>query len=273
MNLHNVNVEVRPSLRSESGRGVFLMSDCPANKEIIYYDGYKCTKDKLIPFEHEYSLDLDYGSPRARIIGYYNPRTSHGVAQIINDFTMPRNVFKLSLEDQDLSIKLQLTIRVFSEYYQSSVLNQNTVPSNEKKEVFSTVKNLNKGDELYYHYGVHYWIEWYLYRCKEDWAEALIIFECLYESILITHAKKFKEFTSTKAIPEGIQRHQLGGIIGMAPFIQLQKTSIEEFLGQNYVEKSNNAKDLLKQGKPWPKNEIKRIFFEDRQLVELKSFH
>jgi hypothetical protein len=74
-------VEIKKSTIPNAGRGVFAKVDISIGEIPCYYDGYiknaeECSDEELI-----YLVGND-------LVGYKNPKTDVGIAQIINDYSM-----------------------------------------------------------------------------------------------------------------------------------------------------------------------------------------
>ncbi len=184
-------VVVRKSNIENAGRGVFLTKPISPGLFVCYYDGYVKPERSLASVECDYQLE--------DVIGYIKPKTELGVGQIINDM----NGFDTSgfPEKKDMNTQLSfLAGCVFNYTLSSRKCNVAAVTSNEYKNPLISIKNINAGEELYFSYGLGYWIS-KLCRNKTSSVEltrALLMIKCVYDAHYDDHEvyleKILKEF-------------------------------------------------------------------------------
>lgn len=156
MDLEECPVEVRKS--PTHGNGVFAKRNIKFGELVAYYDG---TLAALTDLFHPYSM---YWSEFENIIGFKNPRTSWGVAQLINDGTALTAEFILSHdEDEDACYR----------YIRESTTKQNVgmehsdVYFGKNKMVATATRDIEKGEELFFTYGVGYWLHFIPYSLSK----------------------------------------------------------------------------------------------------------
>ncbi len=142
--------EIKTSLITNAGSGVFATRKYKKGACICYYDGeYNDTKE-----DQEYAMINPYS--KKNLIGYKIPRTKNGVGQIINDYC------RVKLPDQIMTVSLflQITTKILTEYTENSIKNANVTFYPGEKNLFKLYakRDIFAGEELYLHYGVNYWL-------------------------------------------------------------------------------------------------------------------
>lgn len=190
-------LEIKQSEIEGSGRGVFVTQDIPQNVAICYYHGYRAPSNrKLTSVENYYMLGEKDG-----LIGYIQPKTKGGVAQLINDAYRPNFTTFRSLKTIDEQILF--LIHEYQNYVEKSakIANVGMVPSRhyetKDKVGFMTFEPIKSGRELFFSYGFVYWTSReYVENASLQAKKALVIFEGLFhlstEDALVL-AKTFKE--------------------------------------------------------------------------------
>jgi hypothetical protein len=181
-------VEVKSSqLPTNAGRGVFVTCDIEKVHTLLcFYDGYAPleTRDTTRQ-EHEYECDFDSGS----VIGYIVARQPGGVAQLINDYMMPKlPVLTSNMNDAE---QQRTIIKCFQDYVNESWrCNVTTDNKINPRGFVSTTPSLRKGQELYFHYGVIYWSAYLLKSCTSDrqMTRALVMFRMGFKFVLLLHS-------------------------------------------------------------------------------------
>lgn len=146
-------VEIRSS--PVHNRGVFAKHDIKAGQQICYYDGVIMTRkemqDKRIPSTYAIALpDSDYAC-----IGYENPQSPLGIAQLINDGSKPKWDF---LTCPKTHPSLNRERNVLKVYTQASQMIQNVVYSKTRTLWIIAQKDIKADEELFISYGSEYWI-------------------------------------------------------------------------------------------------------------------
>ena len=147
----SVGVEVRPSGIPGAGRGVFATRDFAIGEFVCVYDGYVITPGRQNLDEDVYALPLE---GKGMLIGFKDPKSEIGVAQLINDAAEisavdfpQRGDFKMCcLYFADAALRYAVKTRLLSNVY----------PAN-GTERFIAIKPINKGEELFFSYGSSYW--------------------------------------------------------------------------------------------------------------------
>lgn len=156
-------IEIKSSNIKKAGRGVFVKNDYPVPfTTICYYEGYqKPLNRSLSDFETNYMI----GVGDDLIIGYFQPRSETGVAQLINDSSKPN--FNDFQEQKTYKDKLLYTVQQLLKYNKTfdscnvmpSYYNEKTKQLSIKSPLpFMSIKPILQGEELYLYYDMHYWI-------------------------------------------------------------------------------------------------------------------
>lgn len=143
-------VIVRASLQVNGGRGVFCNQDLKENDYVCDYDGYLKTAGRpASKTEQDYALGC--------IIGHPEPRNASGVAQLVNDAA----IIDIDGHDPRQSIpeQLQWFGRKLCQYALKSASNANVQPRNRSHpKEFIAIRDISAGEELYFDYGLDYWM-------------------------------------------------------------------------------------------------------------------
>jgi len=160
-----VRVIVKKSNIAEAKRGVFVTTAVHPRDYLCYYHGNE-TKD-VSKCEASYFMAFP-GWRSNGIVGFIAPRTPLGVAQIINDMAS-LNIFTnfpyLLTVIEQIHFILQAMLRYCEQAKRCNVLHgleaDRQKTQNQKVIAlchFYAFKKLNPGDELYWSYGLEYWI-------------------------------------------------------------------------------------------------------------------
>lgn len=187
--------EVKESTIINAGKGVFTTRSYTAGELVCYYDGYLVDKDYDVTHDEAIYLQ-NFGS--LRYVGYTTPKTKTGIAQLINDAFMPSSVdvYKFYEEESalgrsfenicfnpDYNAKYYSTMGIL-EYASKSLLKMNVESAGNR--LFYATKDIAKGEELFQHYGMHYWSGIGSIRYAAD---TLIIYEGFVKSYNLTHPR------------------------------------------------------------------------------------
>lgn len=161
--------EVKESTIVNAGRGVFTTRSYTAGELVCYYDGYLVDKDYDVTHDEAIYLQ-NFGS--SRYVGYTTPKTKTGIAQLINDAFMPTSVDLYQFYEEERALCNIFGGRNFkgfnpdynANYYSAMGIIEYATKSLSKMNVesggdrlFYATKDIAKGEELFQHYGMHYW--------------------------------------------------------------------------------------------------------------------
>lgn len=149
--------EVRASLISGAGRGVFTTRSFKKGELICFYDGYQPNSiNNLTSIEKNYRYN--------DIIGYMVPRKSNGCAQIINDYAKPKPT-REQLDDLLIGSGndklLKACSLIIKQYQIETEKGVNVAPTDKKLNWFEATRFIKAGEELYFSYGPAYWYQEY----------------------------------------------------------------------------------------------------------------
>lgn len=153
--------EVKPSLLPGSQRGVFATRDFKRGELVCYYHGYY--KEQPNKTEWDYTLALGDRS----LVGYIHPREPDCCAQLANDCTMP------SLEDfpigasPDVQRKYVLLAFIKAQERPTNIT-YNTQTETADKIPFYAICDIKQGEELYFNYGIEYWLKKLMLQSKNN---------------------------------------------------------------------------------------------------------
>lgn len=171
----NYPVLIKTSTIKDAGRGVFVTVDVAVDSIVCFYDGYDKPRDRMLSkIESDYNLG-------DRIIGYKEPKAQGGVAQIINDKSRPD--FQNFPINDSLKAQLQFICIEFIKYNKTS---EDCNVIDNKNYIFKSIKTIKKGDELFFYYGVSYWIEKDINVCSVELARALSVFNMIFTMVKLT---------------------------------------------------------------------------------------
>jgi hypothetical protein len=143
--------EVKQSLIQGAGRGVFATKNFSNGENVCFYDGY--ISKNLTGTERLYLLSDD-------IIGFMIPKNPNGVAQLINDGG--NIVFDFDeLNKMKPKNGIEHILGKIMEYYMLSDERRNVEVRYPPKNGswFYAIRNIKKGEELYFRYGHCYWLD------------------------------------------------------------------------------------------------------------------
>jgi hypothetical protein len=130
--------------------------DYLAGELVCYYEGY--FKDRPTKFEWNYAMgNIDDDSS---LIGYIQPKSNLCAAQLANDCTMP-HFDDSSSYPLDSSDKEHLAY-VLTRFIAGQMKMTNIAPLDEHKATkvpFGATRDIKAGEELYYNYGIEYWLK------------------------------------------------------------------------------------------------------------------
>lgn len=150
-----IKVEVRKSAIPNAGNGVFATEDIKKGERVCYYDGedIEASKVNICETDMSYALTkVGEKEPWTRL-GFEFPKTLYGVGQICNDGAYPifrdEHDFKMVVEDLDI-------------YTKKSMDNLNVAQEDKNSFWFVALRDIQKGEELFYSYGPKYWMSKFL---------------------------------------------------------------------------------------------------------------
>lgn len=153
--MEKIYVEIRKS--SLHGRGLFALCDIPKDTKVCLYDGIVISKEEDLvnqPTDKILKLSDKY------IIGYENPRDNVGIGQFANDYIYP----KINCDPDSINSKDKEKCKLlFDAYNTISVLNCSLYAKYNDKWLY-TSKLVKKDEELFFYYGMPYWIGHYFYK-------------------------------------------------------------------------------------------------------------
>jgi hypothetical protein len=163
MSLHELpplKVEVRKSeLPGDSGRGVFATEDITKGEMLCFYDGDLVKNDDPNHLESAYLQTVNKSG--YVVDGYSTPRNPYGVAQLLNDSTCG-----LFDTNQPIHRNTFQNICEFFDNYEVTSQRKRNVCVTGSGWAFAS-RDINKGEELYHHYGKGYWITQNLTKCDK----------------------------------------------------------------------------------------------------------
>jgi len=146
------------------GQGVFAMHHIPIHTKICYYDGYDMQKSSL--YNNIYVLDINASSNMCRI-GYDVPRSSIGIAQFINDGAKPNFPHKdKSYINNDMHEYNYAVTDCLRTYLSQSLRKQNVNFNGEEEFWCYSTRDISAGEELFFSYGIKYWLNSIIKKCK-----------------------------------------------------------------------------------------------------------
>jgi len=137
--------EVKESTIAGAGRGVFATQKFHTGDVVCFYDSYK-PQNVLTPEETQYSICTKQGT----FVGYKTPRSTSGVAQLIND----GGVIAPHEASDDLTKLYIALVRDIEQYLSTTALRRNV--GNVGLNCFA-LRDIEPGEELFYSYGIGYW--------------------------------------------------------------------------------------------------------------------
>jgi len=155
-------LEVRPSSVKNAGNGVFTKNSIKKLSPVCYYAGKDEPKGANVIDEYALEDPFIPGSVR---IGLRRVEGPHGSGQIINDSCM-FDPSKLPLNENKV-----FTISSFKKlkdiYNNCSKKKANVSFFQEgEKWTFYSLRDIEAGEELFWHYGEHYWITDFMKNCE-----------------------------------------------------------------------------------------------------------
>jgi hypothetical protein len=155
-------VEIRPSLISGAGNGVFVTRNVAKGEIVCFYDGEE--RDPVSKSDFIYSITNP--ATGNAYIGYQTPRDPKGVSQFINDGALFELTNDLRNEGGFFKIgnpRIKKKIQIYqsiSDSKQNCGFLAKRSPSGKTIHTFETVaiRDIAKGEELYYTYGIDYWL-------------------------------------------------------------------------------------------------------------------
>jgi len=157
--------ELKESTIINAGRGVFTTRAYTEGELVCYYDGYTVEKDYKVTHDEAIYLQ-NFGS--LRYVGYTVPKTKTGIAQLINDAFMPTIVDAGQFYQEEMVFGRKFGNKHIPDYdakyysivgiveYATQSLSMANVIATDNR-LFYACKNIAKGEELFQHYGLHYW--------------------------------------------------------------------------------------------------------------------
>lgn len=143
------------SLGITAGRGIFTTHDIADGVVCCYYRGYAVPITTTLT-RLEYSYTLRHGSHN--IVGAMVPHrnTPAGVAQLANDGYMPNFTRLDSTLPTTTNIKIIAALML--QYMSRSLEARNIEATPTNRLCYRATRHIKAGEELFLHYGAHYWI-------------------------------------------------------------------------------------------------------------------
>jgi hypothetical protein len=148
--------EIRTSTIADAGNGVFATKNYRQGDFICFYD---CEQRNILSRD-DFTYSIVHPYNKKMYIGFNKLKTAEGTGQFINDYAM----FVLHEEDQDelglykvSSTKINANIQ---QYNHLSTAHSNVEIRINEDGTFCVhaSKDISEDDELFFHYGIHYWI-------------------------------------------------------------------------------------------------------------------
>ena len=160
-------LEVRQSSVKNAGNGVFTLKKIKKWSPVCYYAGVDGDDEEVDP-ENVYTIGHP-GSDMARV-GHPYQEGSHGVAQLINDGACP-DFNKLPKTEAGVDLGLMSTmLEIYTLVSYSkrnvSLADLKNSPLPVKPWVFYALRDIDEGEELFFPYGVKYWLYHFKIRNK-----------------------------------------------------------------------------------------------------------
>jgi len=144
-------LEIKDSLIKDAGLGVFATEDINEGTVLTEYYG------KIFTLEAYLECTLDLSETKALLFwdGFYtlgniNEYDSKKCGQMINDYSMIEN-----LEYTNAAFDNAVSLYEENSFAHSNV----SILTRFSKHYIQSTKRINRGEELYFHYGLAYWIE------------------------------------------------------------------------------------------------------------------
>ncbi|SPN79705.1 SET domain-containing protein [Brazilian cedratvirus IHUMI] len=133
-----------------AGRGVFTRVACKEKTLLCFYDGYILDNlDPMTADEQEYAIEYK----NTTMVGYKIPKRRIGIAQLMNDASVPR--FNFSYQSMDLDERVFKILKSLLAYTTESLDKENIYTDRELN--FYAARDLDANEECYFHYGPEYW--------------------------------------------------------------------------------------------------------------------
>lgn len=203
--------EIKSSLIPQAGRGVFTVREFKKGEKVSFYDGYY--KDqKLSEFEQGYSITDE----NRFFVGYFQPKTSSGNAQIINDGYSPHLTKKQisRLNSGSLKDRFIYGSELVINYLQTSLKLENVNPfgsSHRDKEYwFYATRDIQVGEELYFSYSQRYWFQLYDRNVGGIFSQLSQLEEQVTSNISDEKLQKSLKILQNKGLSTGPRAHLIG---------------------------------------------------------------
>lgn len=135
-----------------AGNGIFANRPFAKGERVCFYDGILCNKNEV--------SDEDFVYAMARgdqvLVGYKDPVHPLGVAQLAND---AGRIFLDGVRDVDSLQKRCLQLCKSIKFYAASSYKNNIGPQGGETNDFIALRNIQKGEELFFGYGLSYWFD------------------------------------------------------------------------------------------------------------------
>lgn len=159
MSITKSKVKIQTSNLDNAGMGLFAKAMFHKGEIVCEYAGeikYKTQMGKL--YESDYD---EYLKIHKFVRALDRDRVVVGDPKLINDDWMKSGVYVNDGACLDTSIKYDLdpNCKLIARYHELSMQRQNVEAYvNEDKIYYVATKRIKKGDEIYTHYGKHYWL-------------------------------------------------------------------------------------------------------------------
>jgi len=147
-------LEVKRSNIENSGLGVFATENIKADTILTKYDGIFMPNEEFQNFNFKENSNLNplaiLQHDHLTTIGYKGFKDNKNCGQMINDYSLIRNIRYPSQNR---------LIEAINSYQEHSTQKSNVSPVTlNNHHCMISYKDINAGEELYYHYGCIYWL-------------------------------------------------------------------------------------------------------------------
>lgn len=148
--------EIRKSTIEPAGNGVFATKNYRKGDFICFYD---CEQRNILSTD-DFTYSIIHPYDKKVYVGFNQLRTPNGTGQFINDYAM----FILDENDRDEFGLYKVSSTKINENIERYI-NISTTHSNVNIKLdedhamrLHALKDITENDELYLHYGIHYWL-------------------------------------------------------------------------------------------------------------------
>lgn len=209
-------LEVKRSTITAAGDGVFALEDIKKGEAVCYYAGNDYPRNAAViredgnpyfTYMDPYAVDCSDGTVR---VGFRKAKGPDGVAQLVNDACM-FDPSKLKLNHHGLFSRS--SFEKLKEIYTScSLAKANVAFCGRKKWVFYATQDIKADEELFFSYGVEYWITQFVLDCDRPCIKALCWLDFAKERILERDHEGSMNFMKFVGMRDGGDIHQAFGV-------------------------------------------------------------